>query len=77
MPNAIIYICVKYTTNMEKKTNTKPTISPEGKNIRISSKSHALLLAFCKKRGYTLGAFCEIGALDKMKNESTPLNKLP
>jgi len=42
-----------------------------GKNIRFSEKSHRLLNVFCEKKGYKLGSFCEIAALDKMKNEST------
>lgn len=44
-----------------------------GKNVRISDKSHKLLAVHCKKKGYNLGAFCEIGALDKMRNEATSI----
>ncbi len=40
-----------------------------GKNVRISDKSHKLLAVYCKKKGYNLGAFCEMGALEKMKTE--------
>lgn len=40
-----------------------------GKNVRIDTKSYDLLVTYCKGKGYKLGAFCEIGALEKMKNE--------
>jgi hypothetical protein len=63
---------------MDKKPSKKQTttagivknkVKDKGKNVRISTKSHELLMKFCVKKGYNLGAFCEIGALDKMKNE--------
>ncbi len=41
----------------------------KGKNVRISDKAHKTLSAFCKKHGYQLGTFCEIGALNKMQGE--------
>lgn len=44
-----------------------------GKNIRFSDKGHATLSLFCKKKGYNLGAFCEIASLDKLREESTKL----
>ena len=43
----------------------------KGKNIRFSDESHRLLNISCDKKGYKLGSFCEIAALEKMKNEST------
>lgn len=49
----------------------KVKVKDKSKNVRISNKSHQLLVNFCKEKGYNLGAFCEIGALDKMRNEVT------
>lgn len=43
----------------------------KGKNIRFSDKSHKMLSVWCDKKGYKLGSFCEIAALEKMKNESS------
>lgn len=43
----------------------------KGKNIRFSDKAHKLLVNFCKKKGYNLGSFCEIAAMEKIKTEST------
>lgn len=51
--------------------NGKIVKKTNGKNIRFSEKSHKLLSNFCRKKGYMLGTFCEIAALDKMKNEAT------
>lgn len=41
----------------------------KGKNVRINAKSFDLLKKFCDEKGYKIGVFFEIGALDKMKNE--------
>lgn len=49
----------------------KKKVTPtKGKNIRISDKGHQLLSSFCSKNGYNLGAFCELGALAKMREET-------
>lgn len=62
-------LCVHKCYNMAKIKIKKA--ATKGKNIRFSDKSYDLLKAFCDKKGYKLGSFCEIGALDKMKTEST------
>lgn len=41
-----------------------------GKNVRFSDNGHKLLVAFCKKKGYNIGSFCEIAAMDKIKVET-------
>lgn len=51
--------------------NGKEIKIAKGKNIRFSDKSHKLLSAYCRTKGYNLGAFCEIGALDRMKLDAT------
>lgn len=38
-------------------------------NIRFSEDAHNTLKTFCKERGFNLGRFCEIAALDRMTNE--------
>lgn len=53
------------------KTTKKKTVKTIGKNIRFSDNAHTLLVNFCKERGYNLGAFCEIAALNKLREEST------
>lgn len=61
--------------NTEKLTdhNGKEVKVTKGKNIRFTDKSHSTLVKFCRKKGYHLGAFCELGALEKMRNEiATP-----
>lgn len=41
----------------------------KGKNIRFSDAAHERLSAYCKKQGYNLGAFCEMGAIQRMEND--------
>lgn len=43
----------------------------KGKNIRFSDDGHKILNIFCDEKGYKLGSFCEIAALEKMRVEST------
>ena len=49
-------------------------IAVSGKNVRISKAGHEILQDYCKSRGYTLGAFCEIAALNKMNKEQALTN---
>ncbi len=49
--------------------NGKEIKVQKGKNVRISDKSHKTLAAYCKKKGYNLGAFCDKGAINQMKTE--------
>jgi len=51
------------------KTVKKALLNSKGKNIRFSEGGHKLLVGFCKKNGYNLGSFCEIGAMEKMRLE--------
>lgn len=57
-------------SNLSYKMGDKPPLEVKSKNIRFSEESHRQLNIFCDKKGYKLGSFCEIAALDKMKNES-------
>lgn len=41
----------------------------KGKNIRFSDESHKRLSEYCRLKGYNLGAFCEMGALQRMETE--------
>lgn len=43
----------------------------KGQNIRFSTDGHKILANFCKGKAYKLAAFCEIGALEKMRKEIT------
>lgn len=42
----------------------------DGKNVRIKTPSHDLVSAFCKEKGFVLGTFFELAALEKMERES-------
>lgn len=54
---------------MKGKAKKKTIVVVSGKNVRFDAKSYDLLKVYCKEKGYRLGAFCEIGALEKMKSE--------
>ncbi len=43
----------------------------DGINVRFTDKAFKVVKAFCDVKGYKIGAFCEIAALDKVKIEST------
>lgn len=46
-----------------------------GKSIRISDTAYNSLKNFCEMRGYKMGQFCEMGAMDKMKDEIVQINR--
>lgn len=56
---------------MAVKKRGKKVKSFKGTNIRISDTAYKLLKVFTTERGYKLGVFCEMAALERMKNEST------
>lgn len=56
------------TKKVSRKVKSKK-VEIADKNIRFSGKSHQLLSDFCRKKGYKLGSFCEIAALNKMSGE--------
>lgn len=55
---------------MPQKKPRKKIKTYAGKNIRFSDDAFKLLKVFTDEKGYRLGSFCEIAALEKMKSES-------
>ena len=49
-----------------KKQKKAPSL---GRNIRISDDSYIQLKDFCLEKGYKLGVFCDIAAVERMKSE--------
>ena len=52
----------------DKKANKKPV--DRGHNIRFKEEVYRVLKEFTSLKGYKLGSFCEIAAMDKMKKET-------
>jgi hypothetical protein len=52
----------------EKKTNKK--LVDKGRNIRFRAEVYKAVKDFTSLKGYKLGSFCEIAAMDKIKKEA-------
>lgn len=58
---------------MTKKVKEVKGASYSGRNVRINDKSYKLIKNYCDKKGYRIGVFFELGALEKMRAEVNSL----